>query len=39
MSLFGIIPMREIKDLAFKCENYIIKHLEDQNQKKSQNIS
>lgn len=39
MSLFGIIPMREIKDLALKCENYIIKHLEDQNQKKNQSIN
>ena len=34
MSLFGIIPIAEIKELAAKCERYIQKFLEDKNEKK-----
>lgn len=34
MSLFGIIPIQEIKELAAKCENYMQEFLEDKNEKK-----
>jgi hypothetical protein len=34
MSLFGIIPIAEIKELSAKCEKYITKFLEDKNEKK-----
>lgn len=34
MSLFGIIPIQEIKELATKCENYMSDFLEDKNEKK-----
>jgi len=36
MSLFGIIPIAEIKELAAKCERYIVKFLEDKNEKKDE---
>ncbi len=36
MSLFGIIPISEIKELAAKCEKYMIKFLEDKNEKKQE---
>ena len=36
MSLFGIIPIAEIKELAAKCERYILKFLEDKNDKKDE---
>ena len=34
MSLFGIIPIPEIKNLANKCEKYMQDFLEDKNEKK-----
>ena len=36
MSLFGIIPIAEIKELAAKCERYIQKFLEDKTEKKDE---
>jgi hypothetical protein len=34
MSLFGIIPLPEIKALAIKCEKYLVNFLEDKKEKK-----
>lgn len=34
MSLFGIIPIPEIKELAAKCEKYMGMFLEDKNEKR-----
>jgi hypothetical protein len=34
MSLFGIIPIAEIRELSLKCERYMVKFLEDKNEKK-----
>lgn len=34
MSLFGIIPIQEIKELAAKCEMYMQQFLEDKSEKK-----
>ena len=36
MSLFGIIPISEIKELASKCEKYMQKFLEDRSEKKDE---
>lgn len=39
MSLFGIIPIQEIKELAQKCEIYSRNFLEDKNEGKGLVIS
>lgn len=39
MSLFGIIPIQEIKELAQKCERYTTKFLEDKSERKRGDIS
>jgi hypothetical protein len=36
MSLFGIIPIAEIKELATKCEKYMQRFLEDRSEKKDE---
>lgn len=36
LSLFGTIPLHEIRELAAKCEKYIINFLEDKNDKKEE---
>ena len=36
LSLFGTIPLLEIRELALKCEKYISNFLEDQNEKRSE---
>ena len=36
MSLFGIIPIQEIRDLASKCEKYMQRFLEDKSEKKEE---
>ena len=35
LSLFGTIPLHEIRELASKCEKYIVNFLEDKNDKKA----
>ena len=36
LSLFGTIPLHEIRELAAKCEKYIVNFLEDKNDKKEE---
>lgn len=37
LSLFGKIPLTEIKELSVKCENFMQKNLEDNNDKRDDN--
>jgi hypothetical protein len=37
MSLFGIIPIAEIKELSVKCEKFLTQFIEDKNEKKLEN--
>jgi hypothetical protein len=37
LSLFGIIPTSEIKELAVKCEKFMVNYLEDKGEKKDEN--
>jgi hypothetical protein len=39
LSLFGTIPLAEIRELAFKCERYIVNYLEDSNEKKEESFN
>lgn len=34
MSLFGIIPISEIRELASKCDKYMLLFLDNKNEKK-----
>ena len=36
LSLFGSIPLLQIRELATKCEKYIVDFLEDKNEKKEE---
>ena len=37
LSLFGGIPINEIKELAFKCEKFVTQFLEEKQDKKEEN--